>query len=81
MPRLLPTFPHLREPRVCPNYYDVDEWPAGRPKPIVGYSGRICAIKGLDAVVEVARRFLHIQFIICGQGEDLYSDKADNLQY
>ena len=44
----------------------------GQPKPIVGYFGRICAIKGLDTVVEVARRF---------PDEDLYSDKAHNLLY
>ena len=43
---------------VCPNYYDVTEWPFGEPtKPLVGYFGRICHIKGLDVVVEVARRF------------------------
>ena len=66
---------------VCPNYYDILEWPLGQPKPIVGYFGRICPIKGLDTVLEVARRFPDTQFVICGQGEDLYSDKADNIQY
>ena len=66
---------------VCPNYYNILEWPLGQPKPVVGYFGRICAIKGLDTVVEVARRFPDTQFVICGQGEDLYSDKADNLFY
>jgi glycosyltransferase involved in cell wall biosynthesis len=53
----------------------------GQPKPVVGYFGRICAIKGLDTVVEVARRFPDTKFVICGQGEDVYSDKADNLFY
>ena len=66
---------------VCPNYYDILEWPVGQPSPIVGYFGRICPIKGLDTVLEVARRFPGTQFVICGQGEDLYSDKADNLSY
>ena len=66
---------------VCPNYYDILEWPLGQPKPVVGYFGRICAIKGLDTVVEVARRFPDTQFVICGQGEDLCSNKADNLLY
>jgi hypothetical protein len=33
---------------VCPNYYDVTEWPFGEPtKPLVGYFGRICAHQGL----------------------------------
>ena len=66
---------------VCPNYYDADEWPFGyQPsKPIVGYFGRICHIKGLDVVVEVARRFPDVYFVICGQGDDHYSSKADNL--
>ena len=59
---------------VCPNYYDVSEWPFGEPtKPLVGYFGRICAIKGLAIVVEVAKRFPHVDFVICGQGEDTYT--------
>ena len=67
---------------VCPNYYDVTEWPFGEPtRPLVGYFGRICAIKGLDIVVEVARRFPHIDFVICGQGEDTFTHQSVNLRY
>ena len=67
---------------VCPNYYDVTEWPFGEPtKPLVGYFGRICHIKGLDVVVEVARRFPHVDFVICGQGEDAYTGQSPNLRY
>ena len=67
---------------VCPNYYDVAEWPFGVPtKPLVGYFGRICHIKGLDIVVEVARRFPHVDFVICGQGEDAYTGQSPNMRY
>ena len=67
---------------VCPNYYDVSEWPYGEPtKPLVGYFGRICAIKGLDIVVEVAKRFPHVDFVVCGQGEDAYTSGSPNLRY
>ena len=67
---------------VCPNYYDVAEWPFGEPtKPLVGYFGRICAIKGLAIVVEVAKRFPHVDFVICGQGEDTYTSQCPNLRY
>ena len=67
---------------VVPNYYDVSEWPFGTPtKPLVGYFGRICHIKGLDVVCEVARRFPDVDFVVCGQGEDAYTHRSPNLRY
>ena len=67
---------------VVPSYYDVSEWPVGTPtKPLAGYFGRICRIKGLDVVCEVARRFPHIDFVICGQGEDTFTHQSVNLRY
>ena len=70
---------------VCPNYYDVAEWPFGVPtKPVVGYFGRICHAKGLDIVVEVARRFPRVDFVLCGQSgqtEDAYTGQSPNMRY
>jgi len=56
---------------VCPNYYNLKEWPLSlAPKlDTIGYFGRLEHIKGIAIVVECARLFPHIRFIICGQGD------------
>ena len=56
---------------VCPNYYNLKEWPLSlTPKlDTIGYFGRLEHIKGIAIVVECARLFPHIRFIICGQGD------------
>ena len=56
---------------VCPNYYNLNEWPLSlHPKmDTIGYFGRLEHIKGIAVVVECARLFPNIRFIICGQGD------------
>lgn len=68
---------------VVPNYYNTLEFPLSvSPKKTIGFLGRICNIKGCNIVLEVAKLFPHIDFIICGQGDPSpYISKADNLKY
>lgn len=57
---------------VCPNYYNLLEWPF-QPEPPkksrFGFFGRITEIKGLWIIVELAKKFPSCEFIICGQGD------------
>ena len=54
---------------VIPNYFDIDEW---EPKYEVGnyiaFLGRICSVKGMDTVLEIARRSPY-PVKIAGQGD------------
>ena len=56
---------------VIPNYYDIVEWPLSLnpDKNQVGYFGRICDIKGCNIIVEIAKQFPQLIFILCGQGD------------
>jgi glycosyltransferase involved in cell wall biosynthesis len=56
---------------VCPNYYNINEWPLNlNPKlDTIGFFGRIDPCKGMLIVVECARNFPNVRFIICGQGD------------
>ena len=62
---------------VAPNYYDTTEFtissprplPPLSPRPTVGFLGRICKVKGCDIIVEIAKCFPDVDFILCGQGE------------
>lgn len=59
----------------CPN--------AGKKKR-VGFLGRVCEIKGLAIVKEVALRFPDVDFVVCGQGDPrpfLDAAAAPNLRY
>ena len=69
---------------VVPNYYDLLAWPFREQveKPRIGYFGRICHVKGLDVFVEVAKRFPHVEFVICGQGDgSVYVNQCSNIIY
>ena len=69
---------------VVPNYYEVQDWQFNTKvvKPLVGYFGRLCHIKGLNVFVEIAKRFSNIDFVICGQGdEEPYLEQASNITY
>jgi len=68
---------------VCPNYYDLSEW-VFNENPIknrIGFFGRICDIKGIYIIVELARRFPNVEFIVCGQGNLSSYDGPSNLIY
>lgn len=68
---------------VIPNYYDVDAWDVELDPPLdtVVFFGRICPLKGLDTVVEVARRRPELRFILCGQGDPAPYLVAPNIEY
>ena len=56
---------------VCPNYYDLDDWIYNEKpdKKKIGFFGRITSTKGLSIVVEIAKKFPDVEFIICGSGD------------
>ncbi len=70
---------------VAPNYYDADEWDAvDEPpeRPLVLFFGRLTATKGLESVVEVARRLPATRFVLCGQGDGAaWAARAPNLEH
>lgn len=68
---------------VVPNYFDVDAWdvslsPDART---VVYFGRICDMKGLPTVVELAKARPDLHFILCGQGDATPYLTQPNLSY
>lgn len=47
----------------------------------VGYMGRVIDLKGCNIVLEVARRFPNVEFILCGQGDPTDYLKVSNIKY
>ncbi len=67
---------------VIPNYFVADEWPVVTdPQDYVLYFGRICDVKGLPTIVELAKRMPNQQFVICGQGDPTLYLVAPNISY
>jgi glycosyltransferase involved in cell wall biosynthesis len=69
---------------VIPNYYNILEWPLNLnpDKKTIGYFGRITHIKGLNIIIEIAIRFRHIDFILCGQGDPMpFINSQPNIFY
>ena len=68
---------------VCPNYFNIAEWPLSLTPKVdtIGYFGRLEAIKGCHIVVEVARKFPTIRFVLCGQGNPTPYLVAPNIVY
>lgn len=56
---------------VIPHAFNTHEFKLSlTPEPRkVGFLGRITNLKGCGIIKEIARRFPHVQFIICGQGD------------
>lgn len=57
---------------VAPNYYDLDDWPLvnerERKKDTIVFMGRLNSDKGLEVIMEIAKRRPNIKFVLCGQG-------------
>lgn len=54
---------------VIPNYFDIDEWEVNTdPGQYIAFMGRITPEKGLNTVLEIARR-VDVPVVICGQGD------------
>jgi len=74
---------------VIPNFYNTSEFmlslrPNNRPnteRPKVGFLGRIIRSKGCAVIAEVAKRFPHVDFVLCGQGDVRPFLGPQNLQY
>jgi glycosyltransferase involved in cell wall biosynthesis len=65
---------------VVPNYFDVEEWePSYEPGEYIAFLGRICQIKGMDTVKEIAERVAY-PVILHGQG-DPEPWKHPNIEY
>lgn len=56
---------------VVPNYFESRDWPLSLTPKVntVGFLGRIFDGKGCGEIVEMARRFPSVRFILCGQGD------------
>lgn len=67
---------------VIPNYFVKSEWPVVEtPQDYVLYFGRICDVKGLPTIVEMAKRMPEQEFVICGQGDPTPYLKTPNIRY
>ena len=71
---------------VCPNYYDLADWPdatAGdRSTAPVVFLGRLTEGKGLHLVLETARRRPKVRFQIAGQGDlSTFGKLPKNVEY
>ncbi len=68
---------------VCPNYYDITHWPFNDTpiKKRIGFFGRITDLKGIAIIVELAKKFPDVEFIVCGQGNLSAYPSLPNLIY
>lgn len=68
---------------VVPNYYDVAEWPAGDGSgDYIAFMARLTRGKGLDLVLDLARRCPEVAFRIAGQGDiAAFGDLPANVEY
>ena len=68
---------------VVPNYFDINQFKftAVPEKKKIGFLGRIEDVKGCNIILEIARRFPDIQFILCGQGNPTNYLKSPNVIY
>ena len=67
---------------VIPNYFDVSEWDLKEnPKHELVYLGRICDIKGLVIITEIAKARPDLTVTICGQGDPTPYLVSPNIKY
>ena len=68
---------------VIPNYFDTNEFKLSLiPKPLkIGYLGRLNSVKGCGIIVEIAKKFPHVDFVLCGNGDPIPFLKAPNIFY
>jgi glycosyltransferase involved in cell wall biosynthesis len=54
---------------VIPNYFEIDDWePKYEPGSYIAFLGRITSCKGLDTILEIAKR-IDKKIVLCGQGD------------
>jgi len=68
---------------VVPHAFDPSEYALSiKPNPMkVGFLGRITDFKGCNIIVEIARRFPTLEFILCGQGDPKSYLQLPNIKY
>ena len=68
---------------VVPNYFDITEFKLSlSPKPKqIGFLGRINDIKGCRIIMEIAKKFPDVEFILCGQGDPKPYLEIPNIKY
>ena len=70
---------------VVPNYYNIEEFPVSLTpkKNRVGFLGRIGTTKGCHLIVEIAKCFPEVEFILCGQGDptSFITEDVPNIIY
>ena len=68
---------------VIPNYFDTNEFKLSlNPTPLrVGFLGRISNVKGCYIILEIAKKFPNVEFILCGAGDPSPFLKASNIIY
>lgn len=66
---------------VIPNYYNILDFTLSLKPQRIGFLGRLEKVKGLYVVVEIAKRFPHTQFVICGQGDPTPFLQTPNMVY
>jgi glycosyltransferase involved in cell wall biosynthesis len=56
---------------VIPNYYDTKEFILNITPPTkrIGFFGRITESKGCHIIIEIAKQFPLVEFVLCGQGD------------
>jgi len=56
---------------VVPNFYNIDDFALSLTPTVkkVGFFGRIEGVKGVNVIVEIAKRLPDVQFVLCGQGD------------
>jgi len=70
---------------VIPHAFNVDEFKLSLiPKTQtarIGYMGRLTSLKGCGIIVEIAKHFPHVEFVLCGQGDPTPFLKLPNVIY
>lgn len=68
---------------VIPNYFDINEFKLSlNPTPLqVGFLGRLGTGKGCNIIVEIAKRFPNVDFILCGAGDPNPFLSLPNIKY
>ena len=67
---------------VIPNYFDISEWTLRPDKgAYLLFFGRICEVKGLRTVLEIAKHRPDLRVVLCGQGDPAPYLGLPNVEY
>jgi glycosyltransferase involved in cell wall biosynthesis len=68
---------------VIPNYFDTNEFKLSlNPEPLkIGFLGRLGSHKGCNIIVEIAKKFPQVQFVLCGNGDPTPFLQQSNIVY